>query len=251
MNPLFNGEQDVTFTLNLTCPQCGKEREKTLTAPRSIADELSGITTMLCDACGDARKAEQERKQREQIQHERITETQIPREFQQWDESKGNRAAANFVTLNRASNLLIVGEVNTGKTRAMAKVLLDECLSGKKVLFIDFYDFAERYAGAMQESINSANKLLAIFSNGGYDVIMLDDIDKRRINETAGNLLYKLFNKLYEGNIISRLWFTMNHNGKEFLQMFDNRDYGAAVLSRIDRMMKDGRFFVHKITEQK
>ena len=88
-----------------------------------------------------------------------------------------------------------------------------------------------------------------LFVNGGYDIIMLDDIDKRRINETAGNMLYKLFNKLYEGNIISRLWFTMNHNGREFQNMFDNRDYGAAVLSRIDRMMKDGRFYVHKITK--
>lgn len=240
-------EPNVTLTLKSVCPQCGKVKTQTLTLPRSIADVVRDMTTMLCDPCGNTRKAEEERKAREQAERDRVSETEIPSEFLRWDDSKGNHEAANWVNLNRESNLLLVGEVDTGKTRAMVKVLLEECHRGKKVLFLEFNEFAERYAEAMQESISSAKKLLMLFTNGGYDVIMLDDIDKRRINETAGNLLYKLFNKLYEGSIASRLWFTINHNGKEFLQQFENRDYGAAVISRIDRMMKDGRFVIKKL----
>lgn len=249
MNQVFD-EPLRTITLQMTCPRCGKAMQKEMTLPLSMARVMQNVTDVLCDQCGDVINAERAKRAEEEAKAEMLDNAGIPKEFRAWDETKGNFQACKWVTENKNSNLLLIGEVNTGKTRAMTKVLMDECLASKKVLFIDFCEFAESYAGAMQESIRSA----ANYMNGvvcrDYDVIMFDDIDKRKINETAGNLLYKLFNKLYSGDIHARLWFTMNHNGREFLQMFENRDYGAAVISRIDRMMKDGRFYVHKIADK-
>lgn len=251
MNPVFD-EPQVTINLQMTCPKCGTSLQKTVTVPRSMAKFMEGLTSVLCDPCGEAQKAEQDQRIKEQVDQERFTAAKIPPEFRHWDSEKGNTSAADWVDLNKGSNLLLIGEVSTGKTRAMIKVLQEECSRGKKVLFFDFCDFAELYAGKMQESIPSASAFLnRILLRGGYDIIMLDDIDKKRINETAGNLLYKLFNKLYSGEIKTCLWFTMNHSGRELLNSFENRDYGAAVISRITRMMDDGRFVVNTISKKK
>jgi hypothetical protein len=251
LNPVFD-EPQVTINLQASCPKCGCSLKKTMTLPKSMAEFMEGLTSVLCDPCGDAMRAEQDRKLKEQVNHERLSAAKIPPEFWHWDESKGNHEVANWVNLNRGINLLLIGKVNTCKTRAMVKVLQDECLRGKKVLYFEFCDFADLYAAKMQESVASATKFLTrIVVNGGYDIILIDDIDKHRINETAGNLLYKLFNKLYSGNVSTRLWFTMNHSGKELLNRFENRDYGAAVISRITRMMDDGRFVVNTIQKKK
>lgn len=246
MTPVF--DKMVTITLHCTCGDCGKQWESTFTLPEELAIAFREMEQkILCTPCGEARKAYENRKIQEEAELERIEAAEIPSEFRQWDESKGNKSAVHWVTENKHGHMLLIGEVNTGKTRAMAKVLLEELQSGKEVLFVDFNSFADDYAGAMQESMANAKKYLQSVINGGYDIVMIDDIDKHRINDTAGSLLYKIFNNLYDGSIVSKMWFTMNHRGKEFLQRFENRDYGKAVVSRITRMMEDGRFHVKNI----
>lgn len=241
-------DKKVTITVHCTCKDCGKQWDRALTLPQDFADAFFQLSqNILCTPCGEIRKAEENRRIKEKAELERIEDANIPSGFQKWDESKGNKSAVDWVAENKNGNLLLIGEVNTGKTRSLAKVLIDELNAGKKVLFCDFTDFADGYAEAMQESISKAKKYLQNITNGGYDIILLDDLDKHRINETAGSLLYKIFNNLYSGDIASRMWFTMNHRGKEFLQQFENRDYGAAVVSRISRMMEDGRFYVKHI----
>lgn len=248
MTPAFDG--NVTITLHCTCPVCGKKRDNVVTLPKELASAFTQFEeTILCDPCGNRREEERNRRLKEQAELERMEEAKIPEEFRKYDEAKGNKSAVEWVMENKHGHLLIIGEVSTGKTRSVVKVLLDELNSGKKVLFCDFTEFAENYAGAMQESISKAKRYLSSVVNGGYDIVLFDDLDKHRINETAGNLLYKIFNKLYSGDIVSKMWFTMNHRGKEFLNQFENRDYGAAVVSRIARMMEDGRFHVKHIGE--
>ena len=249
MTPVFNGKQ-ITITLHCNCPDCGKQWDRTITIPQEIADVFTRLSErVLCTPCGDKRKAEENSRIIAEAELEQIEAAEIPPEFRQWDESKGNKSVVEWVTEYKYGNMLLIGEVNTGKTRSMAKVLIEELKSGKNVLFVDFNSFADDYAGAMQESMAKAKKYLQSVINGGYDIILLDDIDKHRINDTAGSLLYKIFNSLYNGDIVSKMWFTMNHRGKEFLQRFENRDYGKAVVSRISRMMEDGRFHVKHIGE--
>ena len=248
MTPAFEKEEKVT--LHCTCPECGKQWDIELSLTPDLADYFrEKAQNILCDPCGEAREAEEINRFKEQAEQERIEVAGVPLNFSRWDESKGNKAIVDWVAANKHGNILLIGEVDTGKTRSMVKVLLDESAAGKKVLFRDFNSFADGYAEAMQEGISKARSYLQSIVNGGYDIILIDDLDKHRINETAGSLLYKIFNQLYSGDIASCMWFTMNHNGKEFLRQFDNQDYGAAVVSRIGRMMKDGLFHVQKIAE--
>lgn len=248
MTPVSDNMKNIV--LHCTCPDCGKKFDLELTMPAEFASIfLEYGERMLCATCGELKEVERTRRAIEQAELELMEDARIPFEFQRWDVTKGNTAITDWVTENKQGNLLLIGEVNTGKTRSMAKVLIDELNAGKSVLFYDFTEFAEDYAEAMQESIHRGKKFLQSVVNGGYDIVLLDDLDKHRINETAGNCLYKIFNNLYSGDITSKMWFTMNHRGKEFLNHFDNRDYGAAVVSRIARMMEDHRFHVKHIEE--
>ena len=70
------------------------------------------------------------------------------------------------------------------------------------------------------------------------DILVIDDLAKRRINATAGELLYDIVDKLYVKN--KRIWLTSNFGGKEFLEKFENYDIGEAVLSRLQRMKDNG-----------
>lgn len=244
----FN-ERPVTFNCYYVCPDCGKEWSEKVTLPQYIADVLKEKQMRVCcDACHYARTKAEQRMAEQLAERERVEASGIPAEFTTWNRSLGNIEAVEWVTANRGNNILLLGEVNTGKTRSIVKVLHDEYRRGKKVLYMEFNEFAEEYAAAMQDSIIKAGRWLNSILNGEHEIIVIDDIDKRRINETAGNLLYKLFNKIYSGEVTARFWFTANHRGAEMQRMFDNRDYGAAVVSRIERMMKNGKFSVKNLT---
>ncbi|MBQ7396076.1 MAG: ATP-binding protein [Lentisphaeria bacterium] len=174
---------------------------------------------------------------------QRINAAGIPPEFRNYDPERGNPAMLEWIASNSEKNILLMSEVNTGKTRALCKVLLDAVKSGIHCRYADFVDLSSEYSGAKKESTTAAQRVLKrILRN--YDILFVDDIDKQKLTETTGELLYKIFNAVYSGTARCRIWATMNHSGVEFMKRFENADQGAAVLSRIERMMTDARFAV-------
>jgi hypothetical protein len=73
------------------------------------------------------------------------------------------------------------------------------------------------------------------------DVILIDDVGKRRITETAGELLYDMADLVYSGSSRAVIWFTANKTLADFANQFENLDLGDAVVSRFDRMIEAGK----------
>ena len=80
-------------------------------------------------------------------------------------------------------------------------------------------------------------------------ILLIDDIGKRRITETAGEMLYEIFDRLLGGDCKCRVWVTSNLALSELAGRFENADIGDGVVSRIDRMIEGGTMV--KIEEKK
>lgn len=229
--------------IEFTCPLCGRVTEKELLLPPELMKPFGGRLTANCAECGK-RREEAERAEKEAFEtRRRAEEARIPPEFRVWDRRLGNHSLASWIRENRENNLLIIGDFEIGKTRAAACNLLLEARSGKRCRFYDFPELSKEYAKELQQSMLSAIdfqvRLLSL------DILLIDDLAKRRINDTAGELVYDLVNKVYEGARV-RLWLTSNHDTRELVGKFSNLDTGGAVLSRIDRMADEGRFKIWK-----
>lgn len=238
-----NSEQ-VTKTVYFSCPDC----RKTFPLVIKCIPELHIFTDgdcILCSSCGNARRQAEQRRSEIAALQKKINATCIPPEFRAYEQSRGNLEMLDWISANCDRNILLMSEVGTGKTRAMCKVLLDLAKAGRRCFFTSFLELSDQYSGAKKESTTAAQRILKRLLTG-YDIVMIDDIDKQNLTDTRGELLYKIFNALYCGTARTHIWVTMNHSGAELMNRFANRDQGAAVLSRIERMKNDDHFAVRK-----
>lgn len=242
MSQVFNGL--ITRRVHFVCPDCGTQLTREISLPPDMFVFQDG-DRLLCTPCGTSRRQAEQRKAEVEALQKQINATGIPPQFRAFDHDRGNIAMLNWITGNLEKNLLMISEVDTGKTRSMCKALLDANKRGLRCLYLDFVEFASQYSAAKKESTAAAQKVLKRIL-GNYDIVLLDDLDKNKLTDTTGDLLYKLFNALYSGTAKARVWATMNHSGSELMRKFENADLGAAVVSRIERMMKDDRFAVRK-----
>ena len=114
-----------------------------------------------------------------------------------------------------------------------------EARSGYECRFIRFSDLAAECARICKtQSENSMRFIRGLFTN---DILLIDDIAKRRITETAGEMLYDVFDLLYSGEYKTRIWVTSNLSLTDLASAFANADIGDAVVSRIDRMIEDNK----------
>lgn len=227
------------ISMQFTCPRCRRIFFEKIWLPPAIIDPGGRQMTALCNDCAEKHRTETRAEQEEFNLKTRIARSQIPVEFQTFDQKRGNLPLARWINRNRDSNLLVIGDFETGKTRAAACVLMSEARAGKSCRFFDFPELSKHYSRLLQESMLSAIEFqIRLLS---FDRILIDDIAKRRINETAGELLYDLINKIYEG-ANAKIWLTSNYDTRHLVAKFENHDLGGAVLSRIDRMVDDGKF---------
>ena len=152
---------------------------------------------------------------------------------------------ARFIRDHRDRNLLIIGENGKCKTRAAAYNLLLEAKGGKRCRFCDYPELALEYAAAMQKSAQEGLDFVRELLRQ-REILLIDDIAKRKLNETGGELLYRLVNAVYEG-AGTRLWITSNKDLAPLLQRFENGDTGDAVISRFDRLVDDGRMNIYRV----
>lgn len=231
---------DIRVPCRNTCPKCGTVDEYFVTLPAWAAEVFpGGERSKLCLVCiEEKRKAEENELRAEQID-ELMDHAEIPANFLSWDKSKGNGELARKIRDCRHMSLYVSGANDCGKTRAAAFNLLLEIRSGVKCRFIRFTELAAAYARVCKlESENSMKYIKSVLADR---IVLIDDIGKRRITGTAGELLYELFDRVYAGDCGSRIWITSNLSLAELANQFENVDIGDAVVSRIDRMIDDGR----------
>lgn len=235
---MFHNTEIVSEILDSCCPQCGKHTPIPVSLPRSMLEAIIG-KPVLCDECGDKLRKQQQQDAQREYQERLVEMSGIPPEFRTWDPTLGNGKLARFIRDHRDQSLLIVGPNAQCKTRAAAYNLLLEAKAGRKCRFCNHADLAMEFAAAMQQSgVDGMNYHRNLLNTNA--ILLIDDIAKRRLNETGGELLYRLINGVYEGST-SRIWITSNYSLPELHRRFENGDIADAVVSRIDRLINAGK----------
>ena len=220
------------------CPKCGAE--DTVYVPEELTELLSGGETQnYCENC----RAEVERLEaidREKRRRADLLErADIPLDFQVWDKTRGDNRLARTIHENAEKCMFICGKNAACKTRAAAINLKFEIeQNGKRCRFIRWSDLAAGYARTCKMSSENSKNFINGFLR--YEVLLIDDVGKRRITETAGEMLYDMIDLVYSGSSRTVIWFTANKTLADFANQFENLDLSDAVVSRFDRMIETG-----------
>ena len=231
------------------CPKCGAE--EITYVPEELTDMLTGGETRnYCENC----RAEVERL--EAIEREKrrradwLERSEIPADFMAWDKSKGDNKLARLIHDNANKSLFICGKNAACKTRAAAiNLKLEIAQNGKCCRFVRWSDLAAGYARICKMS--SENSKEYIEKHLRYDVLLIDDVGKRRITETAGEMLYDMIDMVYSGESRTKIWLTANKTIADLANVFDNLDIGDAVVSRLDRMIESGKMLNIEVGTQR
>ena len=228
----------TTRKMKFTCPQCASAFEETIDVPDFLAGSIT-LTTALCPECHRKMVEFQERTAAEQTWARRAEAAGIPPERVNWDKTRGNVPLMRFIWNNRRKTIAIGDHYDTGKTWAVcgalcAMIRQDPAI---RVKFWNFNDLATHYSALLTESIHEAERFLAQLTD--YDVLAIDDIGKKRLSFTVGDLLYTVANRVYERRG-GALWITYNRSPGQLIDKFENQDAGEAFFSRIKRMINDG-----------
>lgn len=221
------------------CPSCGHVSVSTLDIPAWFVD-FPEETHALCDSC----RAKENRREQEEYHLRRVDllmqEAKIPQQFLEWNSEIGNVELAHAIWHSRNNCIFVSGFYSCGKTRAIIRNLLEEIRKGKSCRFWRFPELAAKYAEVCKTDNNAQLWLKKQFSR---DTVVIDDICKRRITDTAGEMLYDIVDWVYSGEVSCKLWITSNKSLADVAKFFQNADIGDAVISRIDRMADeyDGR----------
>ena len=216
------------------CPACGLREPYAFTVPVWAAENFKENSNGLCEKC----KAEADKKalrEYESKQFEKHLELSgIPPGFTVWRKEIGNNTLARMIRDNKDKSLYISGPNDVGKTRAALFNLYLEIKDGTPGRFWRFNDFAEAYLQVCRKDAEPAGQWLRRQMNTG--IFVVDDICKRRVTQTAGELLYDMWDLVNFGEVSCRLWITANASLRDLAGRFENADVGDAVVSRIDRL---------------
>ena len=225
-----------------TCCKCGKIEEGTIQVP--VFAELNPLETdSLCFACGAEYQA---RNAAIIAQHNADAEAaakrmmhQVPEEMLYFDSDIGNRKLANAIWQNRGKCLFICGAYGTGKTRSAAANILRLVDAGEKARFYRWADLSREYAEVCKSESEKSSEFIKSLCR--FDVLLIDDVGKRRLTETAGELLFDLLDKVYLGSTRCRIWLTANLSVGGLSKRFASGDVGSAFAARVDRLIDAGK----------
>lgn len=230
----------VIINFHNVCYLCGKETFTSQEVDAWCASWFDNTETKhACPDCSEKIRQAQLREQQAMIIEDRIARCGIPDNFRDWDSARGNKNLANDILRECGKSLYISGHYGTCKTRAACANLLRRIKGGEIGTFVRFGEIVRRY----QQSFTQSEKapVYCIDSILDTDILLIDDVGKRRITQTAGELLYEILDRIYAGDTRCRVWLTCNADLKAFVHKFENDDVGNAVVSRIDRLIGDGK----------
>ena len=232
---------NLLVTYHNTCPKCGKQTSYDIEVPEFARNIMVGGNTQnFCEECiVELEKISAIR--RDQLRREEwLEKAEIPADFLEWDKNKGNNQLARQIRDNADKCLFVCGRNDACKTRAAAiNLKLQITQNDKRCRFIRWSDLAIGYARVCKTASENSKFYIDQFLN--YDVLLIDDIGKRRITETAGEMLYDIVDLVYSGEKKTKLWITSNKTLEALSECFENLDLGDAVVSRLDRMIFCGK----------
>lgn len=243
---MFPEDDDVLTAVNWsnTCPKCQKRTSGTMMLNKwEIGLVKTDETKHLCDDCAELKRIELEKEQFELRKQELLRHANIPQEFHHWDKEIGNGILGRKIYDNRDKSLFVVGKNNQGKTRSVAYNLLMEVKKGKKCKFYRFSELSTAYARICRIACEDAQKFIYALINDNQ-ILMIDDLCKRRLTETAGEMLYDVFDHVYAGDCKTRIWVTSNISLNNLTERFENKDVGESIVSRIQRMVDMNKMLV-------
>lgn len=216
------------------CRQCGKEYKVNLGDTEEIwILEIAGriSDSLLCDEC-EAKREAAERKAEERRELERkLVKSGIPLTRIDWKREQGNGALYDWVYERRDKSLLVADDFGTNKTWVFCAIgarLLDFI----SVRYWNVNALLSKYTALKMESPGYADKFTR--EQASFDLLILDDLGKQRITESAGAFLYSIADRIYmNGN---NVWVSANNSANEIINMFDAPDNGRAFVSRLQRM---------------
>lgn len=233
------------------CPNCNKTWNTVIKIEKEYLDilhwSLDIKQTILCDECGANLALNMERANNQKRILQDVETANIPADFTKWNKEIGNNELARFVENNKDKHIFLNGMYGKGKSRSLAINLVKSITKNenKKVKYFRFTDIAMEYAGICKENIGNARTYLKDILK--HDIIVIDDIGKKRITDNAGELLYDIFDNVYCGNANCKLWLSSNINWRKIASLFENKDLGNAVVSRIDRLISENRLVDYEV----
>ena len=239
-NPTNQKTSDVTVHFHNVCNMCGKETHMTHTMDSWLAELLGATETKHpCPECAGKIKRVQEAEAAAMRAEENSRTCGVPDNFREWDSAKGNKDLANAILRESGKSLFISGHYGTCKTRAACANLLRRIEKGERGRYVRFGAIASQY----QRSFSNGEKApeWCIDSILNTDILLIDDVCKRKVTQTAGELLYEILDRIYAGDTRCRVWITSNADLRSFVKKFENPDVGAAVVSRIDRLIEENK----------
>lgn len=224
------------------CCRCGKIETGTIDI---LADaNLNPLETdSLCTECGAAQQArwmaDIAQRRADELAKLKLKIHCIPEELLFWDSVLGNRGLANNIQRNKNKCLFICGAYGTGKTRAAAANILRLVDAGEKARFFRWADLSREYAEVCKSESEKSSEFIKSLCR--FDVLLIDDVGKRRLTETAGELLFDLLDKVYLGSTRCRIWLTANLSVDGLSKRFASGDVGSAFAARVDRLIDAGK----------
>ena len=233
----------VKLALHNECRYCGKVSDSEIELDEFAATLMLGCTSgkAACPECAARIKEEENSKLAAARLEEYLRTSGIESEFLgTWDSNKGNCNLANAIRNNADKHLFIVGEYNTGKTRCACVNLERQIKLGKKGKCYQFSKLAYQYSQMFAKGETSPDDFVKRLVNTA-DIVVIDDLCKRKVTQTAAEFLYDLLDTIYSSTPRCRLWITSNIMPKHLDKKFESLDLVSAVASRIDRLHDAGK----------
>ena len=210
----------IEITLRNICCFCGLETQTTQMVDVWVASLIKERDTKFaCKACAEKIKRVQENEALVMKAEINLRESGIPDNFLEWDSSKGNKDLANAIRLEHQKNLYVNGFYGTCKTRALCANLIRRIKSGEKGKYVRFGTLANQYQKCFTKGEYAPEAFVKSILK--TDILLIDDVGKRKITQTAGELLYEILDRIYAGDTKCRIWITCNADLKSFVRKFE------------------------------
>lgn len=229
----------------VTCKLCGNVFE--VDKPdmeSSFGRVLAGVYELIvqnatCDDCINREEIEFQNYQNKLMVEQKIEELPFANTFDV-ELAPDNGKLARLIATNyqyKKNHLYIADTYNTGKTRSVCHVLGKLMERGLKCNYMTCNDFLDEYSQRSAEmgKVRAGNWISSLLH---CEVLVLDDLGKKRISMSACEGLYNLLDYRYteRGGCRALIYFTANLSGKDIIRKFEDVSTGEAFRSRLKRM---------------
>ena len=220
------------------CKVCQRHFETVLDLPKGFG---MYIKPTICDTCAEEQEAREYQEAQRRAWRERSVKCGIPEGFLDYDKQKGHAELQEWVRGHWHTSLLITAPYSAGKSRLLAYCLTRWIINRPegKYAFWNFSDLADKYAALSGQSLFDASAFKKELY--GLDILVLDDLGKRRMTPVVEDLLYSMLDYFYACGGHRLIWITSNKPLSELARSFSSADIAEAVISRVRRMIDGGQ----------